>query len=292
MNIQPTASLPSLYENYVKLRLADASLSCREQYVRNVRRFGESLGRIATVADLTSDNVALYLAGRRGQGASPETCNKERSQLLALGRFAAMRGVIPAPHVAKLKTPRRVPQAFTRQDFGKLLAQAERLRGWMHDGITAADWWVSFLTTIWFTGLRRGAMLSLPYGALDWNAATLHVPAEVQKHFADQLFDLSGSAMDALARVRIPSRELLFPTHSEQPTLYGHLSRMLKAAGLPDDRWHKFHAVRKSHASYWKASGGDACERLGHSSPQVTALYLDPLMPSPIMPGESEGGAT
>lgn len=37
-----------------------------------------------------------------------------------------------------------------------------------------------------------------------------------------------------------------------------------------------FHALRKSHASYLEAAGGDATESLGHSNRRLTqTVYLD-----------------
>jgi integrase len=49
-----------------------------------------------------------------------------------------------------------------------------------------------------------------------------------------------------------------------------------KAAGLPNDRWSKFHRIRKTHASYAAAAGLDAQRLLDHASPKTTRAYLDP----------------
>ena len=59
-------------------------------------------------------------------------------------------------------------------------------------------------------------------------------------------------------------------------TFYNRLNRLLKAAHLPTDRRSKCHRVRRTHASYLTAAGGDATQSLGHSSPKTTAGYLDP----------------
>ena len=47
--------------------------------------------------------------------------------------------------------------------------------------------------------------------------------------------------------------------------------------GLPSDRRHKFHAMRRTVASFYEAAGGNATELLGHSTRDVTRThYLDP----------------
>jgi integrase len=60
-------------------------------------------------------------------------------------------------------------------------------------------------------------------------------------------------------------------------TLYHHLENLLRAAGLPTDRRHKFHCLRRTHASYLKRAGGDARESLDHQSDETTRrYYFDP----------------
>src|SRR5690606_13423466 len=70
---------------------------------------------------------------------------------------------------------------------------------------------------------------------------------------------------------------------------------ILESAGMPNDRKHKFHAIRKATASYMHAAGVDATAAMGHSSPDVTMrFYLDPRItgggkqPADVLPSLDE----
>ena len=65
--------------------------------------------------------------------------------------------------------------------------------------------------------------------------------------------------------------------HVNLSTVYYHFDRLLTAAGIAKERRNKFHALRRSHASYLKLAGGDAVRSLGHDSEATTQeFYYDP----------------
>lgn len=60
------------------------------------------------------------------------------------------------------------------------------------------------------------------------------------------------------------------------PDDFLRINKLLKLAGLPPGRRNQTQRIRRSHLSYWQASGGDAAARANHSSPSVTwKHYLD-----------------
>lgn len=70
---------------------------------------------------------------------------------------------------------------------------------------------------------------------------------------------------------------LIFEADFCPATIYNRYRKILEEAGLPTDRNHKFHCLRRSVASYFEAVGGDATKLLGHSTRRVTEKsYLDP----------------
>jgi integrase len=80
---------------------------------------------------------------------------------------------------------------------------------------------------------------------------------------------------------------LILPWDRSEASYFHHWDRLLKYAGLPADRYHKTHALRKSHASHLAAAGVDASRALGHSSPLVTyEHYLDPQIVGAIDHGD------
>lgn len=94
---------------------------------------------------------------------------------------------------------------------------------------------------------------------------------------ADKIFRLHPDTILLLKAIREPDRGLIFPAPGGSvQNLWNHYKRLLHEAGLPFDRYHMFHCLRRSTASYLEVAGGDATEHLGHSSRQITLKYLDP----------------
>lgn len=102
------------------------------------------------------------------------------------------------------------------------------------------------------------------------------LPAEVRKGgLCDRYFPLGADTIGTLNKI---------PRTASGPflgviclgTIYNRFEVILKRAGLPADRRSKFHRIRRTTLSHYKAAGGDAQALAGHSSGRVTALYLDP----------------
>ena len=83
-----------------------------------------------------------------------------------------------------------------------------------------------------------------------------------------------------------PEPELVFPFPYNSATLWNRYDTLLKSAGLPHDRKHKFHCLRKSVGSYFEAAGGNAMQLLDHSSRKVTQSYLDPRIVKAVQASE------
>ncbi len=102
------------------------------------------------------------------------------------------------------------------------------------------------------------------------------MPAEFRKgRRGDQATRLPPSAIAALERIRQSERELIFPWERAYTLIYFDYTKLVKAAGPATDSKSKFHRIRKSGASFFKAAGGDPTSLLGHCDPKTTAKYLD-----------------
>jgi integrase len=74
-----------------------------------------------------------------------------------------------------------------------------------------------------------------------------------------------------------PGEQVLFPWPFHTSYFWIKYRNMRERAGLPTDREHSFHCIRKTGASFADAAGADASKLLGHSSRAVTERhYLDP----------------
>jgi hypothetical protein len=83
--------------------------------------------------------------------------------------------------------------------------------------------------------------------------------------------------------MRGDGRGLIFPWPLTMESLWMHYGQILRSAGLPYSRRHKFHAMRKTVASMGAARGFDPSALLRHADPRVTKMhYLDPTIAIPV----------
>jgi integrase len=110
-------------------------------------------------------------------------------------------------------------------------------------------------------------------------------------------FTLKPETVEILSRISHPIQELIFEWDRGPQNLFYHYKKILKAAGLPHDRAHMFHCMRKSVATHYEVAGGNATALLGHSSRAITLRYIDPTIaqvkPASVLLFEldAEGGA-
>jgi integrase len=241
--------------------------------------FGEFLGHEPTLEDLDPLVVARFLAWRL-RDREPGTAAKDRAQLRALWQLAwdeAIPGVKrgPSASLRRIVVPERVPEAWLTDEMRRLVAAAGEERG-LVDGVDAAGYWRALLLVTYDTAERISAVLSLKFR--DVHDGMVHFRAEGRKgHRRDITRSIKPETQAAIAAISTPPRDVVFPWGRAVSTLYHHLDRVLKRAGLPVDRRSKFHRIRRTAASYYEAAGGDAQELLDHSSPALKRKsYIDP----------------
>jgi len=267
---------------YAPVRLAAGSPGTIQQYEVALNHLEHFRGHDPTLGELDAELVAGCLAALVGRGRSPATVNKIRAHVLAVWRYAIRRGLITRPpDVDRFREPKRVPEAWTIDQFSAILQAASKTPGRI-DGVPASVWWPALLLVLYETGLRITPIMRLGRAQFDATAGTLFVPAELQKQKADQLLYLSHDVAAAVAEVlEAHSREWILPwpwdrSGPQWAALNRHYRRILRRAGLPTGRRDLFHRVRRTTASYIEAAGGNAQYQLGHSSRAVTEAYLDP----------------
>jgi len=240
-----------------------------------ITRFGESLGKVPTVDDLTDENLGLHAQKRLADGKARDTVSGEQKKLLAQWKFYARRGYTKVwPECKPISRVNRIPKAWTQAEFDCLYRACE-LSGPV-DSTPGVVWWRCLLSCLFFTGERIGAMMQIEWSGCDLDAGWLELPAELRKGGAsDRQYRIPPETIKLLRKMPQKKRGP-FDCEMCKATLYHRFGRILKAAGLPTDRRSKFHRIRRTTASHFQAAGGNAQELLGHSSPAVTARYLDP----------------
>jgi integrase len=148
-----------------------------------------SLGRDATLADVTKGFIAEFREARRRDGTAGSTINRDFCALSAFRRWCAEERDLAVP---TLKLPReREPAGRERW------LSAEELKGL--EGATPREWWPLF-ATLAFTGLRIGEAQGLRGGDVRLSERRIRI------HEGDQRLKTASSARDVpipepLARV-------------------------------------------------------------------------------------------
>jgi integrase len=248
-------------------------------YETTIRNFRAYLKRDPELTDLQDLSVNGFLGWLKSRDLSPFTINKERSNLLAIWRFAARKSYVKDwPDVPTETEPETIPMAWQADEIQRLFAAANKALG-LYAGVPCAQWWKMLLLVLWDTGERIGAIRNLAWPNVDLRRGWLHVPAKFRKGGrSDKLYKLSPETLIVLRESKKSRpRDLIFPWPYSETYLWRMFGKLLDSAGLESDARSKFHRLRRSVASHYEAAGGDATELLGHSERKVTTKhYLDP----------------
>lgn len=270
-------TLYDLFDRYKAKRLLFRSKNTIRLYEHTLRAFAATIGHSPTIEDLTSDKVELHMSRIINKGGSPASANKDRSQLLALWRFAAVHKIVASwPEVQQITEPEQVPMGWMPEEIEKLFESAAKEKQ-MIGNVQGAIWWTALFHTLLATGERIGAILQVE--PRHYQGYYLLVPAACRKGCRrDRLYSLHEQASVALMSLRkqIGNADRLFPFPYSSTYVYKRLNIILKRAGLPSDRKSKFHRMRKTVASAVARAGGDPTAALDHASPKTTKKYLDP----------------
>lgn len=260
----------------------------KKQYRFALRDFKQHLGHDPRPEDLTDDAVTGMMRGMIDRGLKPETVNERRGRIRALWEWMARKRMVPEfPFLQRVKEPKRIPLAWSRDELARLFEACRNAPGKMANGVLVADWWVALHLVLWDTGARIGEIIACQWDWLDMQTGQMVVPAEVRKGGdRDMAYRLHASTRAVLTRIRPLHHKLIFGEVDEQ-NLYYEYRKLKKRAGLPLGAKHGFHKMRRTVASWLQEAGYNASDVLKHSSPDLTRnSYLDPTIIGGVHPSE------
>lgn len=269
-------NLLSLYTTkYEPLALRSKRPNTRRLYRTTLRFFERFLERPATLGDLNDDTVSAFAAWRLEHGLAKGSVNKDLFNLLALWRWLHKKGYIANwPDVELEVPPERTPVALMGDEIERVIKAIAVEKGPV-GSFAGPQFWLALFLVIWDTGERIGAVMALTWERVDLKRGWIRFEAEGRKGArADNMLPIAPDTVAALKSIR--GDGLVFKWPYCPTYIYRRLARIMRRAGLPDNRLYKFHVLRKSVASHYEAAGGNATELLGHSSRKVTRAYLDP----------------
>lgn len=262
-------------DNYLPLHLLGCSPRTPVAYetaVTQWKRFSPS----TAIGDIDAKLLASWAQQMLAAGKSAGTVNCYLRHVKAVLR-AAFSDPSMAPVAPKLREPKRVPLAYTTDEFHKVLTTAKQWPGTI-GGSPAADWWTAVLLVDWEAGLRLTALMSLlTVDFLPDQNGLLSRP-ETEKDDEGGWYFLPPETIKAVQRIVRPEEPLLFHPGVKPETVGRWLRKILDKSGIyaPKGCGMRWHRIRKSKASYTEAAGADAQLALNHSARSVTERYLDP----------------
>ena len=272
------------------VELYEVDIAILQQYFAMHYPQRPEVARPVQLADLSATLIAGAAAWQVKRGRAPTTANRLIRHIGSIWRFAFENkshgyAVSEPQKIHKHREAKRLPEAWSSEEFQKIIAVACELPGYV-GGVPASVWWPALLLTSYWTGCRITALMKLPTNCVDFSRGEIRVPAEIQKQFSDQGFELPAEVMQLLTRIdpvgrKLPTLFFDWPfdrTVRQWRRLCEHYSKILVKAGLPSDRRHKFHCIRRTTATYIASKRGiaEAQMFLGHSSVTTTKRYVDP----------------
>ncbi len=281
--IAPAQDLRGFLESVYLRERPDFAPGSAKQIRSAVNLYSRWLRHSATFQDLSRDSLLSWMQWLR-DGRSPATVNSKRRAIVTLWREAAEQGFCePPPKIPQLREPRRIPVAWTITELEQIFAASNELMGtWQ--GVPVGLCWRIALLIFWDTGCRLAAVLGARLSDVDLEARTLYVPAEhIKGRRADRIFRLHPQTMGTIRESLPSSREKLFPYPYSPHRIWRYLKRILRSAGLPDDRKRMFHCLRRTAESYAARERGIewAAAAVGHSVEVAKASYISPTIYRP-----------
>jgi len=261
-----------LHQVYVPSKL-DLSPGTVQQYEIAIRVFERWAGDTLSIRDLDESFLRQFLAVY-SQSNAPPTVNKKRQLLLTLWTHAYEEDIADRPprlrKVPRAREPRRIPEAWTPEEVGRLLAATGRLFR-----EPESSWWRAGLLFLYDTGCRVSEALRMQEGDLD---ATKRLAVFRQtKTGVDRLRELHPETVEAWLSVH-PGSGPPWPYPYSRSWMTVCMSRLCGVARIRygQGKGGCFQKLRHTSGTLVDANGGEGHTHLGNSRAVFERHYKDP----------------
>lgn len=259
----------------------DIEETTKDQYKRAERRFSTWLGRPATYADLTIDNLNGFMCDLQKNGLSGTTCRNYRVSITRLWNYATKHYDHPRYDIHRVRKPkiqRKPVVAWQASQIASLLRGAQDMIGRLKIGIDQSAFMRALVLAGYDTGLRPVDLRLLTWSSICLKSKTFAITQHKTSNPHSGL--LSDDTVAALKAILSPPRQLVFPLSKGgvrrlELMLYTESFRH----GFYRSKGQGIGTIRKTHATAIYVSDGEcaAAESLGHVGGVRTARasYID-----------------
>lgn len=232
------------------------------------------------ISIIDNDMVAAFRQAMVDHEYAPQTINSTWGDLRAVLRVACPedrhnprgRGAIEkCPYMKPVKEVRAKPRRVSLHELGDVYLACEHARSPSRNGFPPREWWRALIVLAYFTGLRKGDLLTLDQSQIDLREGRLTFRA--RKTRKEDTFPLHPVAVDHLERIWNPRRQRLFDGMlANGGRLYTVWKRIVAKSGVSNH--FALHDIRRTAASeIERVKPGMAAVFLQHAANDVTGLF-------------------
>ncbi len=265
--------LPQLAEQYLAGRFVS------KRYAQELRNIAKRLQHFSGNGHLPTCQEAI--AWLQSLDVSPGSINSYRTKLLVLYHWLYQRGYLEQkPSIPRARPIKRMPEAWTAEEVGKLLAVARNWPGNVGRH-AAAKRWPARIHAVYWTGARIGSVMEATPADFDADKGVLVL--RKTKNSRERGYRLHPVAVAAIREIYSPAADRLFVWPHCYTNLFKEFRRLVRQAGIrytPGKRFQLFHRLRRTTITYcWIADPALAQRQADHSSAEITKNhYVDPLI--------------
>lgn len=237
----------------------------RTEAARTLRALGDICQPLGPHA-VTYSMIERFSAECKNRGNAPATVNKHMRYVRAALNKAKKRGYLarnPMDQWQFERLERKIPRALDEHEKARLL-----------DACPTHQWRTLVFVAL-TTGCRHGELAAISWEWVDWEQATLRLPASVTKARTERIQPLHPQAVDMLRKLQATTIRDGGPFKSlgNIQNRAKHFRRIVEAAGIARCT---VHDLRRTFCSDLAAAGVNqvVVQRLaGHASMTTTAQY-------------------
>lgn len=262
--------MPTLPEKYIASR--DLRPASAYQLTLSVRRFADWLGRQPKAADWTADTINRFLTAYT-EGRSKNTVKGVRNNLVTIFRFAVASKIVKGEpgQVKRIKAPRTLPEAWSKEEVRRLLRASEQFLGETGQGVNRRAMLRALWLTCYDSALRRGDLMDLEREQIGSDGSLVLVQHKTGDVILCKLRPETMAAIDATFP---PARKTIFGDACGPRQMYELCVACIQKAGLKGG----LQKMRRTSATLLEQiCPGAAMKHLGHRTPGLAYRnYVDP----------------